>query len=164
MTFFIFSNAAHATFSIKVSDTVIKYGKTDIDIRCIVNGTSLKSIGSIQLKKSNTNIVLISDSGIFWQDKILETRSKINAFIENVQFSYLHLKIVACNVERTDEATYFCDLFAIEEDFSLSLRSSSEIYMNITGKKVIFCQALYAALNIISTMLKNSEARQKHRL
>lgn len=138
MTFFIFSNAAYATFSIKVTDTVIKYGKTDIDFLCIVNGTSLKSIGSIQLKKSNTNIVLISDSGIFWQDKILETRSKINAFIENVQFSYLHLKIVACNVERTDEATYFCDLFAIEEDFSLSLRSSSEIYMNITGKKVIF--------------------------
>lgn len=136
--FHFFSNAAYATISIKVTDTVIKYGKTNIDILGIVNGTSLKSIERIQLIKSNTNIVLISDSGIFWQDKILETRSKINASIENVQFAYLHLKIVACNVERTDEATYFCDLFAIEEDFSLSLRSSSEIYMNITGKKVIF--------------------------
>lgn len=138
MTIFIVPNAAYATLSIKVTDKVIKYGKTDIDILCNVNGTSLKSIGSIQLKKSNTNIVLISDSGIFWQDKILGTRSKRNASIENVQFSYLHLKIVACNVERIDEATYFCDLFAIEEDFSLSLLSSSEIYMNITGKKFIF--------------------------
>lgn len=41
---FHFSNAANATLSIQVTDSVIIYGKTDIDILCNVNGTSLKSI------------------------------------------------------------------------------------------------------------------------
>lgn len=77
MTIFIFSNAANATIAIQVTDNVINYGKTDIDILCFVNETSLKSIESIQLKKSNTNIASISDFGIFWHDKILVTRSKI---------------------------------------------------------------------------------------
>lgn len=41
MAIFIFSNAAFAAISIQVTDNVIKYGKTDIDILCFVNGTSI---------------------------------------------------------------------------------------------------------------------------
>lgn len=103
----------------------------------------------------------ITQNGINWQDKNLQTRGKINATIENVYLSYLHLKILARNVKRTDEATYSCVLVAIK-DISMFLQSSDEISMNITGKCLIFCQALYAALNIISKMLKTSEVRQKH--
>lgn len=73
-------------------------------------------------------------TGISWLDKSLQNRSKINATIENVDQSFLHLKIVACNVERTDEATYYCDLSAIEEDNSVYQRSSEQISLNITGK------------------------------
>lgn len=112
------------------------------------------------MKKSNTNIVSISHFGILWQDKNLQTRTYINATIENVNLSYLHLKIFACDVAQTDEATYFCDISAIKEDFSVILQSSNEISLKITGKSFITVK-LY--VNIISTMLKTSEVRQKHR-
>lgn len=127
------TSCAFATISIRVPSNVIKYGTTDIDILCIVNGTSLKSTDSIQLKRSNKSIVSITKYGMGWQDKILETRSNINASIENVQLSYLHLTILACNVERTDEAIYFCDISATREDFTPYQPKSAEISLNITG-------------------------------
>lgn len=87
------------------------------------------------MKRSNKDIVSITEYGVFWQDKNLETRSKINANIENVRSSFLNLKILACNVTQTDEATYSCDLSAIkEEDFSQVLAQSEKISLNITGK------------------------------
>lgn len=112
------------------------------------------------MKKSNTNIVSISHFGILWQNKNLQTRTYINATIENVNLSYLHLKIFACDVAQTDEATYFCDISAIKEDFSVILQSSNEISLKITGKSFITVKRY---MNIISTMLKTSEVRQKHR-
>lgn len=127
------TSCALATISIKVTDDVIKYGSTDIDIHCIVNGTSLSSTEGIQLKKSNKSIVSITRYGIFWQDKILQNRSEIYATIENVNLSYLHLKIIACNVELTDEATYYCDLSAIKKDFSEHNNSSKQISLSIAG-------------------------------
>lgn len=130
----LMTSYAYATLSIQVTDSVIIYGKTDIDIFCNVNGTSLKSTDGIQLKKSNTNIVSISDSGgIFFQDKVLKTRSKFNASIKNVRSSYLHLTILACNVEREDEAIYFCDFSATREDFTPYQWRSEQISLNITG-------------------------------
>lgn len=127
------TSCAFATISIRVPGNVIKYGTTDIDIFCIVNGTSLKSANGIQLKKSNKNIVSITEYGIGWQDKILQNRSKIDATIENVNRSYLHLKILACNVDRTDEATYYCELSATREDFSQYHMGSEQISLNLTG-------------------------------
>lgn len=124
---------AYANISIQVTDSVIIYGKTDIDILCIVNGTSLKSTDVIQLKKSNTSIVSKSDFGTFWQDKILENRSKLTADIKKVQSSYLHLTIFACDVERTDEAIYFCYLSATTEDFTPHQSESEQISLIITG-------------------------------
>lgn len=69
---------------------------------------------------------------IYWQDENLETRSQATATTENVNLSYLHLKILARDVERTDEATYLCVLFA-SKDFSIILQESDEISLNITG-------------------------------
>lgn len=87
------------------------------------------------MKRSDKDIVSITQYGTFWQDKNLEIRSNINANIKNVHSSYLYLKISACNVTQTDEATYFCDLSAIkEEDFSQVLAQSEKISLNITGK------------------------------
>lgn len=129
----LMTSYAYATISIQVTDTVIKYGKTDIDILCKVNGTSLKSTDGIQLKKSTTSIVSITDFAIIWKDKVLENRSKLNASIENVQSSYLRLTILACNVERGDDAIYFCDLSATRENFTPYKSSSEQISLNITG-------------------------------
>lgn len=129
----LMTSYADDTISIQVTDSVIKYGKTDIDFLCTVNGTSLKSTDVIQLKKSNASIVSISDFGTFWQDQILENRSKINASIKNVQSSYLHLTIFACDVERGDEAIYFCYLSATTEDFTPYQSRSEQISLIITG-------------------------------
>lgn len=129
----LMTSYAYETISIQITDSVIKYGKTDIDILCNVNGTSLKSIDGIQLKKSNTNIVSISEFGTIWQDTILKDRSKLDASIKNVQSSYLHLTILACNVERTDEGIYFCVISANTEDFTPHQPESAKIYLNITG-------------------------------
>lgn len=124
----------HATISIQVQDNVFKYGTTDIDIRCIVNGTLLYRTEIIQLKRSNENIVSITQYGTFWQDTALQNRGEINASIKNVNSSCLNLKIVACNVTQTDVATYLCHLSAIkEDDFSQILNKSKDISLNITG-------------------------------
>lgn len=131
---FLMSSYAYATISIQVQDNVFKYGTTDIDIRCIVNKTLLNRTEGIQLKRSNENIVSITQYGRFWQDKALENRGKMNAKIENVQSPYLNLKIFACNVTQTDVATYVCHLSAIkEEDFSQIVPNSEQISLNITG-------------------------------
>lgn len=130
---FLMSSYAYATISIQVQDNVFKYGTTDIDIRCIVNGTLLNRTESIQLKRSNENIVSITQYGTFWQDKALQNRGKINASIKNVHSSCLNLKICACNVTQTDVATYVCHLSAIKEDFSQILSKSEDISLNITG-------------------------------
>lgn len=132
---FLMASYAFATISIQVPVNVIQYGNTDIDILCIVNGSSLVSIEGIQLKRSDNSIVSITKygAGISLLDKSLQNRSKINATIKNVNRSFLHLKIVACNVERTDEATYYCDLSAIKEDNSVYQRSSEQISLNIMG-------------------------------
>lgn len=57
----------------------------------------------------------------------------VNATIANVNLSYLHIQILARYVERTDEATYMCVLFAMKEDFAMILQKSDEISMKITG-------------------------------
>uniref|UniRef100_A0A8W8LW43 Ig-like domain-containing protein n=1 Tax=Magallana gigas TaxID=29159 RepID=A0A8W8LW43_MAGGI len=152
----LMTSYAYATISIQVTDRVIIYGKTDIDILCIVNGTSLESTDGIQLKKSNTNTVSISEFGTIWQDKILETRSQINASIKNVQLSYLRLTILACNVERTDEATYSCDLTATKEDFSNYYSNSTETSLNITGfvdEKTDKCGKYASTLKVLNTRM-----------
>lgn len=131
---FLMNSYAFAIISIQVPENIIEYGNTDINILCIVNGTSLKGAGSIQMKRSDKDIVSVTQFGTFWQDKNLEVRSKMNATIVNVRSSFLYLKIHACNVTQTDEATYFCDLSAIkEEDLSQVLERSEKISLNITG-------------------------------
>lgn len=115
---------------------MIDYGGTDIDISCRVNGTSIKSIEIIQLKRSDTNIVLISNNIIFWQDETLKTRSEAVGSIENVLSSYLDLKIMACEVNPTvDGKSYHCTLIANgnENPFQLIQEDSNKVNLNIKG-------------------------------
>lgn len=117
---------------------MIDYGRTDIDISCRVNGTSLNSIEMIQLRRSDTNIVSILDGSVSYQDKQLETRSKANGSIENVLMSCLHLKIMACDVNQTiDERTYQCTLIAIGNKTSSASKISDVVNLNITGNNLV---------------------------
>lgn len=132
--FLLMASYAQAFISIHVQNTLIDYGRTDIDISCRVNGTSLNSIEMIQLRRSDTNIVSILDGSVSYQDKQLETRSKANGSIENVLMSCLHLKIMACDVNQTiDERTYQCTLIAIGNKTSSASKISDVVNLNITG-------------------------------
>lgn len=82
---------------------------------------------------SNNNIVSISDGGISWQDKTLENRSQAVGSTADVLSSYLHLKIMACNVSQTvDESSYHCALIATGNENPLVQYSNKE-NLNITG-------------------------------
>lgn len=118
---------------------MIDYGRTDIDISCKVNETSLESIQIIQLKRNNTNIVSISDGSVSWQDTQLKTRSKMIESIKNILSSYLQIKIMACDVNQTiDEGSYQCTLVATGNEIPLITRVSNIVNLNITGIDLIF--------------------------
>lgn len=98
-----------------------------------MNGTSLDSIHVIQLKRNDTNIVsIISDGSVSWQDTQLQNRSNVTASTEHIIESYLHLKILACDVNDTiDTGMYQCELVAQEKN---SIENSSEKkILTITG-------------------------------
>lgn len=79
------------------------------------------------------NIVsIISDGSVSWQDIQLQNRSIVNASTEIINQLYLHLKIMACEVNDTvDKGTYHCELVAHGEQ---SIEKSSEIKnLTITG-------------------------------
>lgn len=80
------------------------------------------------------NIVSISDGIVSWQDKQLQNRSSVNASTENIHPSYLHLKIMACDVNDTaDQGMYHCELFAYGKKIG-SVGNRSEIKnLTITG-------------------------------
>lgn len=134
--YLLMASYAQAYISIQAQNTLIDYGGTDIDISCRVNGTSIKSIEIIQLKRSDTNIVFISNESIFWQDEKLKTRSKAVGSIKNVLSSYLDLKIMACEVNQTvDEKSYHCALIANgnENPPQFIQDDSNKVNLNITG-------------------------------
>lgn len=98
-----------------------------------MNGTSLDSIHVIQLKRNGTNIVSISDGSVSWQDKQLQNRSSVNASTENINQSYLHLKIKACDVNDTvDKGMYQCELAAYYGKSSIENHSEKK-NLTITG-------------------------------
>lgn len=98
-----------------------------------MNRTSIESIKIIQLKRSDTNIVSISDVGVLWQDAKLMTRSIGDGDIGDVISPFLHLKIMACDVNQTiDERSYHCALIANGNEDTLVL-NSNKVNLNITG-------------------------------
>lgn len=129
----LITSCAQAYITIHVQNTLIDYGRADIDITCTVNGTSVESVNVIQLKRNDTNIVLVSDRGVSWQDKKLENRSKAVGSTKDVFSSRLHLKIMACDVNQTvDEGSYQCALIANGDEDPLT-PDSNKVNLNITG-------------------------------
>lgn len=112
---------------------MINYGRAAIDISCRVNGTSVETVDIIQLKRNDTNIVFVSDRVVSWQDKNLENRSNATGSTEDVLSSYLHLKIMACDVNQTvDEGSYKCAAIANGEKDPLP-KDSNKVNLNIAG-------------------------------
>ncbi|XP_052680022.1 uncharacterized protein LOC128160708 [Crassostrea angulata] len=124
---------AFGSIYIKV-EPLVKTDKSDIDIRCIVDGTSLKRILNIQLIRTNKRIVIINKNGVTWEDTALEntTGVKINASISNNTSSYLHLKIPKTVVRYPEDlGSYQCSVYAL--DLKNGLVNSSSQTVNFTG-------------------------------
>lgn len=111
-------------------------GKSDIDIRCVVDGTNLKKVLSIQLIRSNKTVMEITRHGITKQDEALENKigATVNTSISNVMASYLHLEISRTEVRYPEDmGSYHCCLTALDSIGGL-VKYYSQI-VNITGTK-----------------------------
>lgn len=134
--------SALGSISIKVEPALIEYGKSGVNISCIVNGTNIIGITSIQLKRSESNVVSITKvASQSWQDKELEKKPgvTVNASIRNVMASYLHLEIPGSAVRYPKEmGSYQCILSFINLDGGSDRYDSPSIMLSITSNlKVI---------------------------
>lgn len=114
-------------------------GKSNIDIRCIVDGSNLSSVLSIQLNRSNKAIVIVTRNRVVWEDEALENKTGItvNASISNAMSSYLHLEILKTAVRYPEDfGSYQCSLLAIN---SLEgLKKVHSLTVNITGQYKLY--------------------------
>lgn len=130
---------AYATISIEVPNTSIELKKTDVEVKCLVNGTSLKKIVSLHLKRSDQYVVSKRAGGSEnWQDKELVKRGKVNVSLTNVLSSYLILTIPKSKVATKDMGTYGCELTADRRNGLFIHQKSDQIFIEITGKDSIF--------------------------
>lgn len=126
--------SGHGSVSIEIEPSVVVIGKSDIDIRCIVDDTNLKEIYAIQLERSNKTVATISRDGGIWKEAALENKTgvTVNASISLVTSSYLHLEISKTMVRYPEDmGSYQCLLFA----FGLNYRFQTDYsqIMDLTG-------------------------------
>ena len=125
--------AVYALTSIQVQNSTIQLGKTDVDIRCLVNYSEDERIRVIQLMRSNkTNIVSVTETEVFWQDLELQQRAVADGSVKNATSSYLHMTIVRQNVTKNDSDTYSC-----KSSNKYGIPQYSQMaFLNITGNYI----------------------------
>ena len=104
----------------------------DVDIRCLVNDSENERIRVIQLIRSNTDIVSVTETGVFWQDEELQQRAVADGSVMNATSSYLHMAIVRQNVTKNDSGTYFCKSSANYRN----PQESQKTFLNVTGNYI----------------------------
>ena len=127
--------AAYALTSIQVQNPV-ELGKTDIDIRCLVNDSNIERVIIIQLLKFNKNIASVRETGVFWQDQELQGRAVAYGSVINATSSYLHMTIDKRNVTSSDGGTYSCLSSAKYRNRSILPENTEGIFLNITGNYI----------------------------
>ena len=115
--------------SIQVQNSFIHLGKTDVDIRCLVNDSENERIRGIQLIRSDANIVSVTDTGVIFQDEELKQRAFAEGSVMNATSSFLHMTIVRQNVTKNDGGIYFCKSFAVLRN----QQESQKFFLNIIG-------------------------------
>lgn len=126
--FFNFVFSVLASISIEVEPSLIEFGKSGVNVSCVVNGTNLIGILSIQLKRSEINVVSVTKFKIAWQDKALESKRgvTVSASINTTKTSYLRLEI-------SKLGSYQCNLNAVNADKEIKLYHSKSLVLDITG-------------------------------
>lgn len=133
------------SISIEVDPTLIEYGKSGVNIKCVANGTNIIGITSIQLKRSKSNVVSVSKYTVAWQDAELENKTEVtvNASISDGDASFLHLEIPGSVVRYPkDTGSYQCILSGVTASGIASIYTSQSIVLTITGKKISLNQTL----------------------
>lgn len=145
------------SISIYVEPLMVTIGKSNIDIGCIVDGSSLSTVLSIQLNRSNKAIVIVTRNRVVWEDEALENKTgvTVNASISNAMSSYLHLEILKTVVRYPEDmGSYQCSLLAIDSRYGLVKDHS--LVENITGQYKLYPQA-YMYEEIGNIRLKNKK-------
>lgn len=127
--------SGHGSVSLEIEPSVVVVGKSDIDIRCIVDGTNRKDIFAIQLQRSNKTVVTISRDGGIWKEAALKNKTgvTVNASISIVTSSYLHLDISKTMVRYPEDmGSYQCFLFAF--DLNNRFQKDYSQILDLTGK------------------------------
>lgn len=122
----------------EIEPSLIEFGKSGVNISFVVNGTYLLGISSIQLKRSESNVVSVTRYKVGWQDKELENTAQVtvNASISNVMSSYLHLEIPSSAVRYPEEmGSYQCILSVVNSNGGVDRCDSQSIMLNITSIK-----------------------------
>ncbi|XP_052676644.1 uncharacterized protein LOC128158019 [Crassostrea angulata] len=125
-----------ASISIKLEPSLIEFGKSGLDISCVVNDTNLIGTTHIYLKRSESYVVSVTIFKIAWQDKALENKTgvTVNGSINNTMTSYLRLEISKTVVRyREDMGSYQCILSAVTASHEIKRYQSQSIVLNITG-------------------------------
>ncbi|XP_052711002.1 uncharacterized protein LOC128185450 [Crassostrea angulata] len=125
-----------ASISIEVKPLLIEFGKSGVDVSCVVNGTNLIGITNILLKRSESYVVSVTKFRIAWQDKTLDNKTgvTVNASINNTMTSYLRLEISKTVVRYPEDmGTYQCILIAVTASGETKRYQSQSIVLNITG-------------------------------
>lgn len=124
--------------SLEVRNMFIQRGKTDIEIRCVVNCSNLTTKG-IQLMRSNESIVSLSSRReIGWQDLELKKRSEANsnATCSDNDFTDLYMKIPSSMVNPLkDIGPYLCKVSVLASNGGLIKKDSQIVMLNITGNQ-----------------------------
>ena len=133
--------------SLEVSNMFIQRGKTDIEIRCVVNCSNL-DINGIQLMRSNEPIVSLSPrKEIGWQDLELKIRSEANSngTCSDNDFTDLYMKIPSSMVNPLkDIGPYLCQVSAWTPDVGLIKKVSQIVKLNITGNQGYLFVEIYS--------------------
>lgn len=125
-----------ASISIELEPSLIEFGKSGLDISCVVKDTNLIRITIIQLMRSESSVVTVTKFKIAWQDKALENKTgvTVNASINNTTKSYLRLEISKTAIRYPEDmGSYRCILFAETASHEINGYQSQSIVLNITG-------------------------------
>lgn len=129
-----------ASISIELEPSLIEFGKSDLDISCVVNDTNLELIGitNILLKRSQRYVVSVHKFTIAYQDEALENKTgvTVKASINITATSYLRLEILKTAIRYPEDmGSYQCILIAVNASNDINQYHSQSIMLNITGNQ-----------------------------
>lgn len=132
----LIATTVFASISIELEPSLIEFGKSGLDISCVVYDTNLIGITNIQLMRSESYVVSVTKFKIAWQDQALENKTgvTVNASINITNTSYLRLKISRSAVRYPEDAgSYQCILMSVTASGEIKRYQSQSIVLNITG-------------------------------